>query len=104
MVSASPEPPAVGGDFTYHLQQDPHHRGRGPPTARGTVTITGVDNSADEPDKSVFVWATVSNSRGVSAPPLQLLIITDDESRVNGQYRHHHRLDSRGARMVTVLP
>ena len=46
----------------------------------GTVTITGVDNSADEPNKQIFVWANVSDGRGVSNPPLHLLIITDDDS------------------------
>ena len=79
VVSASPEPPAVGGDFTITSNKTLTIEA-GATDSTGTVTITGVDNSADEPDKSVFVWATVSNSRGVSAPPLQLLIITDDES------------------------
>ena len=78
-VSASPNPPAVSGDFTITSNKTLTIEA-GSTDSTGTVTITGVDNSADEPDKSVLVWATVSDSRGVSARPLRLLFITDDES------------------------
>ncbi len=78
-VSASPDPPAVGGDFTITSNKTLTIKA-GATDSTGTVTITGVDNSADEPNKQIFVWATVSDGRGVSDPPLHLLIITDDDS------------------------
>ena len=78
VVSASPDPPAVGGDFTITSNKT-LTIAAGSTDSKGTVAITAVDNSADEPDKLIYVWATVSDSRGVSDPPLQLLIITDDD-------------------------
>ena len=78
VVSASPDPPAVSGDFTITSNRT-LTIAAGSTDSTGTVTITGVDNSADEPDKLIYVWATVGDSRGVSDPPLQLLVITDDD-------------------------
>ncbi len=75
VVSASPE----SGDFTITSNRTLTIEA-GATNSTGTVTITGVDNSVVEPDKSVLVWATVSDSRGVSNPPLRLLIITDDDA------------------------
>ena len=79
VVSASPDPPAVGGDFTITSNKT-LTIAAGSTDSKGTVTITAVDNSADEPDKLIYVWASVTDSRGVSDPPLQLLIITDDDA------------------------
>ena len=79
VVSVSPDPPAVSGDFTITSNRTLTIEA-GATDSTGTVTITGVDNSADEPNKQIFVWANVSDGRGVSNPPLHLLIITDDDS------------------------
>ena len=79
VVSASPDPPAVSGDFTITSNKT-LTIAAGSTDSTGTVAITAVENSADEPDKLIYVWATVSDSRGVSDPPLQLLIITDDDA------------------------
>ena len=79
VVSASPDPPAVSGDFTITSNRT-LTIAAGSTDSTGTVTIRGVDNSEDKPNKSIYVWATVSESRGVSDPPPQLLIITDDDS------------------------
>ena len=43
------------------------------------MTITGVDNSVDAPDKEVTVSATVAGGNGVAAPAPQTLTLTDDE-------------------------
>ena len=78
-VSASPEPPAVGGDFTIS-PNDILTIEAGSTQSTGTVAITGVDNSVDEPDKSITVSATVTEGRGVSDPSSQTLVITDDDA------------------------
>ena len=48
-------------------------------TTGGTV-VTGVDNSAYAPDKSVTVSATVTGGNGVAAPGNQTLTLADDET------------------------
>ncbi len=47
-------------------------------TSTGTVTITGVNNALNEPDKSVTVSGTVSHD-GVAPPTAKTLTITDDD-------------------------
>ena len=47
-------------------------------TSTGTVTITGLDNALDEPNKSVTVSGTVSHN-GVATPTAKTLTITDDD-------------------------
>ena len=69
-VSAAAVSPAVSGDFTLSGQT----------TSTGTVTITGVDNAVDAPDKTVTVSGSVTGGHGVSAPSSQTLTITDDET------------------------
>ena len=78
VVSASPVSPAVSGDFTITSNKTLTIPA-GSAGSTGTVTITGIDNSLDEPDKSVTLTATVSGGRGVSAPSSRMLTITDDE-------------------------
>ena len=51
----------------------------GSTTSTGTVTIGAVDNALDEPDKSVTVSGTASNSDGVKQPADRTLTITDDD-------------------------
>ena len=50
----------------------------GDTTSTGTVTITAVDNTLDEPNKSVTVSGTVSHN-GVTRPTAKTLTITDDD-------------------------
>ncbi len=48
--------------------------------ATETLTITAVDNTADEPDQTVTISATVTEGRGVRTPrPLQLTIVDDED-------------------------
>ena len=77
-VSASAVSPAVSGDFTLSTNKT-LTISAGSKTSTGSVTVTGVDNAVDAPDKSVTVSATVSGGNGVSAPSSQTLTITDDE-------------------------
>ena len=44
------------------------------------MTIMGVDNGVDAPDKSVTVSAAVSGGLGVIAPSSRTLTVTDDDS------------------------
>ena len=46
----------------------------------GTVTITAVDNSEDEPDKSVTVSGSAANGQGITDPSDVTLTITDDDA------------------------
>ena len=78
-VSAIPISPAVSGDFTI-TSNNTLTIAAGSTSSTGTVTIAGVDNSVDEPDKSVIVGATVSGGRGVSAPSIRILTIRDDDA------------------------
>ena len=78
VVTATPVSPAVSGDVTI----SPNRTltiAAGQTSSTGAVTITGVDNGVDAPDKFVLVWATVSGGRGVNAPSILTLTITDDE-------------------------
>ena len=51
----------------------------GSTTSAGTVTITAVDNSDDEPDIRVTVSGTASGGNGVANPAGRTLTIRDDE-------------------------
>ena len=78
MVTTTPIQPAVSGDFTISSNKT-LTIAAGQSSSTGAVTITGVDNDVDAPDKSIIVWATVNGGRGVSAPSHEALTITDDE-------------------------
>ena len=45
----------------------------------GTVTVTGVDNDLQAPDKTVAVSATATNAHGILGPQAVTLTITDDD-------------------------
>ena len=48
--------------------------------ATETLTITAVDNAADEPDQTITISATATEGRGIRTPrPLQLTIVDDDD-------------------------
>ena len=47
--------------------------------ATETLTITAVDNAADEPDQTITISATVTEGRSIRTPgPLQLTIVDDE--------------------------
>ena len=79
VVSASPVSPSVSGDFTLTSNKT-LTIAAGSTSSTGAVTITGVDDNVDAPDKSVTVLAAVSGGDGVSAPSSQTLTITDDDA------------------------
>ena len=47
--------------------------------ATETLTITAVDNAADEPDQTITISATVTEGRGIRTPGPSQLTIVDDE-------------------------
>ena len=79
VVSASSEPPADDGHFTI-TPNNTLTIPAGSTVSAGTVTITAIDNSVDEPDKSVTVSATIAGNRGVTLPSSWTLTITDDDA------------------------
>ena len=78
-VSAVAGTNAAAGDFTLSSATT-LTIAAGATTSTGTVTITAVDNSEDEPDKSVTVSGTAANSQGVTDPSSVTLTITDDDA------------------------
>ena len=77
-VSASAVSPTKSGDFTLSTNRQLTIAG-GETTSTGTVTITGVDNNADSPERTVTVSGTASCG-GVSNPADETLTILDDET------------------------
>ncbi len=75
-VSAMADSPAVAGDFD--LEGTTLSFAANATKSTGSVTITGVDNDDDAPDKTVTVYATVSLS-SIGAPASLTLTITDDD-------------------------
>ena len=78
-VSATAVDPAVSNDFmlstnrTLTIPADQTD-------STGTVTITGKNNTADSPDKTVRVSGAARNTQGVTGnPPPLTLTITDDD-------------------------
>ena len=74
-VSASP---GSGTDFSLS-SANTLTIAAGSTTSAGTVTITAVDNSGDEPDIRVTVSGTVTGGNGVANPDGVTLTIRDDE-------------------------
>ncbi len=52
----------------------------GATASTGTVTITAVDDDLDEPDRSVTVSGSASNTVGVTGPASKTLTIEDDDT------------------------
>jgi hypothetical protein len=69
-VSATPKSPATAADFSVTTNKK-LTIAAGSTTSTGTVTITAVNNTVDNPDKSVTVSATASGGNGVSDPANQ---------------------------------
>ncbi len=80
-VSATPDSPAVAGDFTLSENKTltiPANTQE----STGVVTITAVDNEVDAANKTVTVAATATGGNTlVKAPDDQTLTITDDDTR-----------------------
>ena len=79
MVTAATGTNAVAGDFALSSAKT-LTIAVGSTTSTGTVTITAVDNIIDEPNKSVTVSGSASNSDDVKQPADQTLTITDDDA------------------------
>ena len=77
-VTATPESPAVAGDYT--LSGSRLTIAAGGTASTGTVTITAVDNAVDAPHKRVTVSATATNTQGITPPQDMTLTVTDDEN------------------------
>ena len=78
MVTAATGTNAVAGDFALS-SANTLTIAAGETTSTGTVTIAAVNNAVDEPDKSVTVSGSASNSDGVKQPADRTLAITDDD-------------------------
>ena len=79
-VSATPDVPAVVGDFTLS-PANTLTIAAGQTTSTGLVTITAVDNSASTASKSIVVRGTADDTPDVVQPPASVtLTITDDDT------------------------
>ena len=78
-VTVTPIAPAAAGDVTLS-DSVALTIAAGATESTGTVTITGVDNAVDGPNKRVWVGATVTGGNGVTEPEPRQLTIEDDES------------------------
>ncbi len=78
-VSAAPGTNTAAGDYSLSANKT-LTIAAGSTSSTGTVTITAADNSADEPDKSVTVSGSASNSQGVTGPADVSLAIRDDDA------------------------
>ncbi len=79
-ISVQPNTPAMDSDYQLSENQT-LTIAAGTLESTGLVTVTAVDNEADEPDKTVQVLGTATNPQGVIIPAeLVLTIANDDES------------------------
>ena len=78
-VSVAPVSPAVAGDYTLSTNRA-LTIAAGSTTSTGTVTMTAVDNSVYEGDKTVTVSGTATNTQGITAPQNVTLTIEEDEA------------------------
>ena len=76
-VSATAGTHAVSGDFALSANKM-LTIAAGATASMGTVEITAQDNVQDEPDKTVRVTGTATNSQGIGQPAAVPLTITDD--------------------------
>ena len=105
-ISTSPVSPAITGDYSLTSNKT-LTIAPGSIDSAETVTITGVNNKVDAPDKSVTVSGTVRGGNGVSAPADVTLTITDNDSTPSGITLSLDRSpfivsESAGATTVTV--
>ena len=100
-VSAAPVSPAVAGDYTLSGSQ--LTVAAGATTSTGAVTVAGVDNDVEGPDKRVTVSGTATNGQGVTAPRDVTLTIVDDESVDERHRRLEYTLASFGRTVAQDL-
>ena len=104
-VTAAPMTPAVAGDYT--LSGSRLTIAAGATTSTGEVTVTGVDNDVEAPDRRVTVSGTATNGQGVTGPRDVTLTIVDDESVDERHRRLEYALASFGRTvaqdLVTVI-
>ena len=77
-VSATPVSPAAAGDYRLSSNLElliP----AGAKKSTGEVTITGVDNDLETPDRQVTVSGVAANTQGITNPDATTLTITDDD-------------------------
>ncbi len=84
-VSVKPVLPAVTDDYTLSANRE-LTIAAGETTSTGEVTITGVDNDVEAPDKTVTVSGTATNSQGVTDPDAVTLTLRDNDL-VDGRRR-----------------
>ena len=77
-VSLSPVGSAVAGDYTLSSPST-LTIAAGATASTGLVTVTAVDNTADEPDIQVTVSGAATGGRGVADPTARTLTIRDDD-------------------------
>ena len=77
-VAATAVAPAEAGDFT--LSGTVLTIAAEATTSTGTVTLTGVDNAVDAPNKEVRVTATAAGGHGVAAPGALTVTLTDEDA------------------------
>ncbi len=78
-VSAAPGTSTAASDYSLSANKT-LTIAAGSTSSTGTVTITAADNSADDPDKSVTVSGSATNSQGVTGPADVSLAIRDDDA------------------------
>ena len=78
-VSVTPHAPAVDDDFRLSANRV-LTIAAGARRAGGTLTITAVDNSVHEADKTLQVTAAVGGGHGVEPPPPRTLTVLEDDS------------------------
>ena len=76
-VAVTPVSPAVAGDYT--LSGSMLTIAAGATTSTGSVTVTGVDNNVDAPNKTLTVSATAASTQGLTGPDSLTLILNDDD-------------------------
>ena len=102
-ISARAVSPAVSGDFSLSTNKVLTIAAN-ETSSTGTVTITGVNNNVDAPNKTVTVSGT-ANGGGVSNPVGQTLTITDDDDAPTGitlKASPDSVTENGGAKTVTV--
>ena len=77
-VAAAPGTNAASGDYALSSNKT-LTIAAGATESTGTVTVTAVDNTMDEPDKIVTVSGTAANSQGATSPDAVELTISDDD-------------------------
>ncbi len=77
-VGATAGTDTVAGDFRLSAAKT-LMIAAGRTSSTGTVTVTAVDNSRDEANKTVVVTGTATNSQGITQPADVDLTITDDD-------------------------